>query len=144
MSSEKKSTPSRRRWNERIRIPLLSDRKARNDRSYQQRYGTRNLRTDAYQRETNKVSYWLWSHSECITGLNMWTRRMFSPLKECYRCGTKLNLNREGTCCLIIPNPKNRRKYSVEFIVVKENLTPSLGAKEIQQMELIEVYAENS
>lgn len=66
------------------------------------------------------------------------------PTKRVLQMWNKTKLKPEGTCCLIIPNPKNRRKYSVEFIVVKENLTPSLGAKEIQQMELIEVYAENS
>ena len=44
---------------------------------------------------------------------------------------------------LTLRNPKNRRKYSVEFIAVKDNLTPLLGAKVIQQMGLIEVHEEN-
>ena len=41
-------------------------------------------------------------------------------------------------------NPARSTQFrSVEFIVVKENLTPLLGAKVIQQMKLIEVYKEN-
>lgn len=50
----------------------------------------------------------------------------------------KTELKPEGICRVSIRNPKNRKKYSVEFIVVKENLTPLLGAKVIQQMKLIE------
>ena len=44
---------------------------------------------------------------------------------------------------MTIRNPKNRKKYSVEFIAVKENLAPLLGAKVIQQMKLIEIHEEN-
>ena len=55
----------------------------------------------------------------------------------------KTELKPEGTCRVTLRNPKNRRKYLIEFIVVKENLTPLLGAKVIQQMGLIEVHEEN-
>ena len=44
---------------------------------------------------------------------------------------------------MTLRNPRNRKKYSVEFIVVKENLTPLLGSKVIQQMGLIKVHEEN-
>lgn len=44
---------------------------------------------------------------------------------------------------MTIRNPRNRKKYSVEFIVVKDNLTTLLGATVIQQMGLIEVHEEN-
>ena len=55
----------------------------------------------------------------------------------------KTELKPEGTCRVTLRNPKNHRKYSIEFIIVKENLTPLLGAKVIQQMGLIEVHEEN-
>ena len=55
----------------------------------------------------------------------------------------KTELKPEGICCVTICNPKKRKKYSVEFTVVKENLNPLLGAKAIQHIELIEVHKEN-
>ena len=55
----------------------------------------------------------------------------------------KTELKPEGTCRETLRNPKNCRKYLIEFIVVKENLTPLLGAKVIQKMGLIEVHEEN-
>ena len=55
----------------------------------------------------------------------------------------KTELKPEGTCRVTLRNPKNRRKYSIEFILVKENLTPLLGAKVIQQMGLIQVHGAN-
>ena len=55
----------------------------------------------------------------------------------------KTELKPEGICRVTIRNPRNRKKYSVEFIVVKDNLTTLLGATVIQQMGLIEVHEEN-
>ena len=65
------------------------------------------------------------------------------PTKRVLQMWNKTELKPEGICRTTIHNPKNRKKYSVEFIVVKENLTPLLGAKAIQHMELIEVHEEN-
>ena len=65
------------------------------------------------------------------------------PTKRVLQMWNKTELKPEGTCRVTLPNPKNRRKYSVEFIAVKDNLTPLLGAKVIQQMGLIEVHEEN-
>ena len=65
------------------------------------------------------------------------------PTKRLLQMWNKTELKPEGVCRVTIRNPKNRKKYSVEFIVVKENLTPLLGAKVIQQMKLIEVHEEN-
>lgn len=65
------------------------------------------------------------------------------PTKCVLQMWNKTELKPEGICRVTIRNPKTRKKYSVEFIVVKENLTPLLGAKVIQQMELIEVHEEN-
>ena len=41
-----------------------------------------------------------------------------------------------GVCRRIIVNPRNNKKYSVEFIVVDEGLTPLLGKKASVQMGL--------
>ena len=54
----------------------------------------------------------------------------------------KTEVKPQGTCRLTIRNPKNK-KYSVEFMVVKESLTPLLGSKVIQHMGLFEVHQEN-
>ena len=64
------------------------------------------------------------------------------PTKRVLQMWNKTELKADGICHMTIQNPK-KRKYSVEFIVVKENLTPLLGAKVIQQMKLIEVHNEN-
>ncbi|XP_064613329.1 uncharacterized protein K02A2.6-like [Liolophura sinensis] len=40
-------------------------------------------------------------------------------------------------------NPKNGRKYSVEFVIVKGDYRPLLGARAVQQMNLITVETEN-
>ena len=55
----------------------------------------------------------------------------------------KTELKPEGTCRVTLRNPKNHQKYSIEFILIKENLTPLLGAKVIQQMGLIQVHGAN-
>ena len=47
-----------------------------------------------------------------------------------------------GSARIILRNPKTR-KYSVEFIVVESDLTPLIGAKAAQEMELITVNDEN-
>ena len=55
----------------------------------------------------------------------MWNGNRVSPL---------------GTCRTTIKNPKNNKRYNVEFVVVKEEaLTPLLGLAASQQMKLISV-----
>jgi transposase InsO family protein len=56
--------------------------------------------------------------------LTMWNGTRFTPL---------------GSCRTILKNPKNKRRYNVEFLVVKENLTPLLGLSASEQMKLITV-----
>ena len=60
--------------------------------------------------------------------LVMWNKTEITPL---------------GVTQIVIRNPKNRKKYSVEFVVVAENLTPLIGAQAGQHMELITVNEEN-
>ena len=46
-------------------------------------------------------------------------------------------------CKVKMINPKNKRKYLVNFVVVDKSTTPILGSMAIQQMELIKVQQEN-
>ena len=48
-----------------------------------------------------------------------------------------------GATRVVLRNPKNRKEYSVKFVVVKENLTPLIGAQAAQHMKLITVNQEN-
>ena len=60
--------------------------------------------------------------------LKMWNDTTLKPL---------------GSCRLILHNPKNKKKFSVEFLVVGRQLTPIIGAKAAQQMGLITVNTQN-
>ena len=48
-----------------------------------------------------------------------------------------------GTTRIVVRNPKSQRKFSIEFVVVAENLTPLIGAKAAQHMGLITIHVEN-
>ena len=48
-----------------------------------------------------------------------------------------------GTCRLDIRNPKNRKKYNIELLVVDNNSTPLLGRKAAECMKLITVNYDN-
>ena len=48
-----------------------------------------------------------------------------------------------GTTRLLVRNPKTKRKYSIEFVVLPDNLTPLIGARTAQQMGLITVHTQN-
>ena len=52
-------------------------------------------------------------------------------------CSTELKV--KGSCRLILRNPKNRRKYSVEFFVVDGHVTPVLGKRACERMGLVNV-----
>ena len=65
---------------------------------------------------------------QCDTTLEVWTSSTIKPI---------------GKCRLIIRNCKNRKRYSVEFIVVAEEYTPLLGKRTSEQMGLITVNYEN-
>ena len=55
--------------------------------------------------------------------------------------GTEMKLL--GTTRLKVTNPKTRKKYSIEFVVVPDDLTLLLGARTAQQMELITVHEDH-
>ena len=48
-----------------------------------------------------------------------------------------------GVCRLSLRNPKNRKKYSIEFIVVKDGHTPLLGLNAAAKMGLVQVVDDN-
>ena len=48
-----------------------------------------------------------------------------------------------GTSRLSLGNPKNRKKYSVQFMVVKEDRTSLIGLKAAEQMGLVKVNNDN-
>ena len=62
------------------------------------------------------------------TPLHMWNNTTIEPI---------------GKCRVVLRNCKNKKKYSVEFTVVEENLTPLLSKKASEQMRLITVNYEN-
>ena len=50
----------------------------------------------------------------------------------------------KGTVRVVMTNPKTRKRFSLEFVVVRECLTPALiGAKAAQQMKLLTIHNEN-
>jgi len=48
-----------------------------------------------------------------------------------------------GVCRVRLKNPRNRKNYSVEFVVVKENLMPLIGLSAAQQMRLVTINEHN-
>ena len=63
--------------------------------------------------------------------------------KKVLQMWNKSELKPEGVTRAKIPNPRNGKKYSIEFVVVKEELTPLLGAKASQHIGLLEIHPEN-
>ena len=64
----------------------------------------------------------------CENTLVMWNGTTVKPL---------------GVSRLKVRNPKIGKNYSVEFIIVHENLTPLLGLRATEQMKLLSVHREN-
>ena len=48
-----------------------------------------------------------------------------------------------GTTRVIVRNPRNHKRYSIEFVVVRENLVPIIGARAAQHMKLITIHDDN-
>ena len=48
-----------------------------------------------------------------------------------------------GIIRLNVKNPKTGKKYSIEFAVVPDDLTPLLGARTAQQMEVVTVHEDH-
>ena len=56
---------------------------------------------------------------------------------------SKTNLKLLGVAKVSLCNPKNKKKYCVEFAVIDEDYTPLLGSSAAQQMGLITVQQQN-
>lgn len=64
----------------------------------------------------------------CDTTLQVWCENTVTPI---------------GKCDLEIENCRNKKKYVVDFVVVKEEYMPLLGKKTSEEMQLITVNYEN-
>ena len=53
------------------------------------------------------------------------------------------NVTPVGSARVIVRNPKNHKRYSIEFVVVREVFTPLIGAGAAQQMKLINTNNSN-
>ena len=60
--------------------------------------------------------------------LEMWNHSALKPI---------------GKCRIIVKNPKNGKKYNIEFIVVSENFNPLLGKRASEQMKFITINYDN-
>ena len=87
-------------------------------------------------------------HVDCRATVNVIPKefngsRKNAPTDKVFHMRKKSELEQEGTCCMTLPNPTTRRKYSVELMVVPEALTPLPGAKALQHMGPIKVKLDN-
>ena len=48
-----------------------------------------------------------------------------------------------GICHTEVKNPKNKKTYSIEFVVVSDNYTPLLGYKTAKKMKLMKINEQN-
>ena len=81
-------------------------------------------------------------HVDCGATVNVLpikylTEEKIIPTDRTLQMWNKTELKPKGTCRLTIRNPKNDKKYSMEFMAVQENLTPLLGARAIQRMGIV-------
>ena len=66
-----------------------------------------------------------------------------SPTTKTLIMWNKTEVKPKGTVRIIMKNPKTRKRFSLEFILVRECLTPLIGAKAAQQMKLITIHSDN-
>lgn len=95
-----------RRQNQRGRIPLLCDLRARVDKHRQQRLGTWNSCTDAYRWKPIKF------HIDCGATVNVlpvkYVNKEDIQLTKCVlQMWNRTELKPEGICCLTMHNPRN-------------------------------------
>ena len=65
------------------------------------------------------------------------------PSKKSLRMWNGTNVTPVGSTRVIVRNPKNHKRYSIEFVVVRETFTPLIGARAAQQMKLININNSN-
>lgn len=68
------------------------------------------------------------------------------PLTQCdvnLRAWNEASVHTLGKCRIDVRNAKTKKKYNVEFIVVKEDVQPIIGKRAGEQMQLVTVHYEN-
>ena len=84
---------------------------------------------------------------DCGASINIRLERFLKnhvfPTKKTLMMWNKTEVKPLGTTRMLIQNPKNKKKFSVEFIIVCDDLTPLIGARAPQHMKLITVHQEN-
>ena len=65
------------------------------------------------------------------------------PSKKSLRMWNGTNVTPIGSTRVIVRNPKNHKRYSIEFVIVRETFTPLIGARAAQQMKLININNSN-
>ena len=78
-----------------------------------------------------------------VVPVNFVTDKKFEPTTKTLHTWNDTTLKPLGSCRLVLPNPKNKKKFSVEFPDVDRQLTPLIGAKAAHQMGLITVNIQN-
>ena len=78
-----------------------------------------------------------------VIPVNFVTDKKFEPTTKTLQMWNDTTLKPLGSCRLILRNPKNKKKFSVEFLVVDKQLIPLIGARAAQQMGLITVNTQN-
>ena len=71
------------------------------------------------------------------------TKRKLKPCNVSLVMFNKSSTKVVGKTTMEVMNPKNGIIYQVEFLIVKEDFTPLIGSKTLQDMDLIEVKTEN-
>ncbi|XP_064622353.1 uncharacterized protein K02A2.6-like [Lineus longissimus] len=96
----------------------------------------RMMLTDSRQEVTFQVDT---GASVNLIPLRLAVHTELSPTTKRLKMWNGSEIHPVGSCRLVVGNPKNRKRYSVEFVVVKENLMPLLGLKAAQGMKLVTV-----
>ena len=78
-----------------------------------------------------------------IIPVKFFTDKKLEPTMMTLQMWKNTTLKPLGFCRLILHNPKNKKKFSVELLVVDSHLTPLIGAKAAQEMSLITVNTQN-
>ena len=68
---------------------------------------------------------------------------VIKPSKKSLRMWNGTNVTPVGSTRVIVRNPKNHKRYSIEFVFVRETFTPLIGARAAQQMKLIRINNSN-
>ena len=85
---------------------------------------------------------------DCGASINVITQDLIgdcalTPTNKALLMWNKSEVTPLGSARLILRNPQNKKKYSVEFVVVGKGLIPLIGAKAAQHMKLLTVHKEN-